>query len=92
MGMNIAARLIFGAPYTELVYLENLQELIDEDKIDYASPYYGSSPRDWIVGVSLPSWMDDERDLMAAYSAAKAEFEELTGYNDGRWIVSPHVT
>lgn len=92
MGMDIAARLIFGAPYPELVHLENLLELIDGDKIDYASPYYDSSPRNWIVGVNLPSWMVDETDLMAAYSAAKAEFERLTGYNDGRLIVSPHVT
>lgn len=93
MGMDISARLIFGAPYTELeANVENLRELIEDDILQYASPYYDSDREDWIVGTTLPNEMPHEKDLLAAYFAAKAEFERLTGYNNGRLIVSADVT
>lgn len=91
--MEIEARLLFGASYAELQpNVKNLLELINEDILQYASPYYDSAREDWIVGTTLPNEISHEKGLLAAYFSAKAEFERLTGYTSGRLIASVDVT
>ena len=94
MGIDIDAKLIFGAPYKELAKvegMENLDDLIDEGELDYASPHYDSDRRHWIVGVALPNEMQVWQSPLII-SDAQIRFLRLTKYNGGRLIVSPDVT
>ena len=55
MGIDIDAKLIYGCNYSDLPeeILEEVNEMLDNGELDYASPYY-DAPRDrWIVGVEV---------------------------------------
>ena len=54
MGIHIRAKLIYGLPYSDLPeeVLEEVNEMLDNGGLDYASPSVLFAPRDeWIVGV-----------------------------------------
>jgi hypothetical protein len=92
MGMSINAKLIYGVDYDELSEQENLDELLDDGELDYASPHYDSSRDSWIVGIELPSNIPGEAEMVLAIRTARAKFEKLTEGTPGRIIVSPNVT
>ena len=47
MGIDISAKLIYGLHYSDIPedILEEVDEMIDNGELDYASPYY-DAPRD----------------------------------------------
>lgn len=55
MGISISARLLYGCYYADLPeeILDEVNEMLDDDEIDYASPYYDSPRDEWIVGVRV---------------------------------------
>ena len=55
MKIDISAKLIYGCNYSDLPdeIIDEVNEMLDENELDYASPYY-DAPRDaWIVGVEV---------------------------------------
>ena len=46
MGIDISAKLIYGLPYEDIPeeILDEVNEMLDDGELDYASPYY-DSPR-----------------------------------------------
>ena len=52
MGIEISAKLIYGLPYSDLPeeILEEVDEMLDDGSLDYASPYYNAPRHEWIVG------------------------------------------
>lgn len=94
MSVEYAAHLIVGLPYSEVVNVEGIDNMIDDGDIGYSSPYYDAPREDWIVGVRVmssgdytckvvpPSFM---RDSEAAYH----KFKEMTGL-EGRLHLSVH--
>lgn len=92
MGISMSAKLLYGAEYEELSTLDNLDDMLDEGDLDYASPYYDSDKDSWIVGVQLPRQTAGEAEMVQAIRDAKAEFERLTDGMPGRIIASPHIT
>lgn len=91
MGMSISAKLMYGVPCKELSELEDLDELLDNGELDYASPHYDADRELWIVGVEMPKEVAGEAEMFAAIRAAKAEFERLTNGTPGRIIVAANV-
>ena len=55
MGIDIEAKLIYGTPYSDLPeeILEDVNEMLDNGELDYASPYYDAPRDEWIVGVEV---------------------------------------
>ena len=55
MSIDISAKLLYGTPYSDLPeeILEEVDEMLDNDELDYASPYYDAPRDDWIVGVDV---------------------------------------
>lgn len=53
MGIDIGAKLIYGCYYSDLPeeILEEVNEMLDNGDLDYASPYYDAPRDEWIVGV-----------------------------------------
>lgn len=92
MGISTRAKLIYGANYDELSELETLDEMLDDGELDSASPYYDSDRSGWIVGVSLPSEIAGEAEMIAFIRAAKTEFERLTDGAVGRIFAAADVT
>ena len=92
MGISLEASLIYGANYVELANLKNLNELLDDGSLDYASPYYDSDKCHWIVGIGLSTHFDDESEMLRGIREARSAFEKVTNGMPGRIIVSPHVT
>lgn len=92
MGIDIRAKLIFGATHDDLSHLEDLNEMLDDGDLDYASPYYDSDRETWIIGIALPSNMAGEAEFIDAVRRAKLAFEELTDGAVGRIFVSPDVS
>ena len=91
MGISMDAMLLYGVGFDELSELEDLDELLDNGKMDYASPYYDSPRAAWVVGVALPSEIAGEAEMLEFIRKAKAEFESMTGGLPGRLIVSPNI-
>lgn len=92
MGISMRAKLLFGVPYEELAELENIDEMLDDGELDYASPYYDSDRSDWVVGVELSREYPGEAEVVEAIRKARVEFEKLTGCPVGRLITSPDIT
>lgn len=55
MGIDISAKLIYGVPYSDLPeeILDEVNEMLDDGELDYASPYYDAPRDEWIVGVEV---------------------------------------
>lgn len=55
MGIDIDAKLIYGIPYSELPedILDEVDEMLDNGDLDYASPYYDAPRDEWIVGAGV---------------------------------------
>lgn len=55
MGINTSAKLIYGCNYSDLPekILEEVNDMLDYGDLDHASPYYGASRDEWIVGVEV---------------------------------------
>lgn len=92
MGISMSAKLIFGVPYEELAELENIDEMLDDGVLDYASPYYDSPRTEWVVGIELSKEYAGEAEVVEAIREARKEFEELTGCPVGQLITSPDIT
>ena len=52
MSIDISAKLLYGTPYSDLPeeILEEVDEMLDNGELDYASPYYDAPRSEWIVG------------------------------------------
>lgn len=93
MSVDLEAKLIFGANYTELEgAVEDLDRLLDSELLNYASPYYDAPRDEWVVGVALPNNYGGEAEISHEIREAKAKFEQLTDSAVGRIIVAPHVS
>ena len=55
MGIHIRAKLIYGLPYSDIPeeVLEEVDEMLDDGTLGYASPYYDAHRSEWIVGVEV---------------------------------------
>lgn len=92
MGIEIGARLLYGASYNELSGVERLDEMLDHGELDYASPYYDASREEWFVGVEIGAEFAGEAELLEAARTARRKFEGTTDGAQGRIAVGQHVT
>lgn len=55
MGIDISAKLIYGLPYEDIPedILDEVNEMLDNGELDYASPTYDAPQDEWIVGVEV---------------------------------------
>lgn len=92
MSIDIESKLLFGIKYSEVPgdKQELIDELLDEDTLSYASPYYDCPRKSWVIGVEIDQIMslDDSHDLI---ERAAQVFRELTGIYEGRIICTPNV-
>ena len=95
MGVNIEAKLIYGTPYSDLPeeLLEEVNEMLDDGSLDYASPYYDAPRDDWIVGVEITAWKKGNYDLGYEISQVDDEIPEVLVSDDIDLsvYVTPHV-
>ena len=65
MGIDISAKLIYGCNYSDLPeeILEEVNEMLDNGELEYASPYYDAPRDEWIVGVEITAWKKGHYDL-----------------------------
>ena len=95
MGIDISAKLIYGLPYSDLPeeILEEVDEMLDDGELEYASPYY-DAPRDkWIVGVEITAWEKGYYDLGHEISQINDKIPEILVSDDIDLsvYVAPHV-
>lgn len=55
MGIDISAKIIYGCNYSDLPeeILDEVNAMLDDGGLDYASPYYDAPRDEWIVGVEV---------------------------------------
>ena len=84
MGVNIEAKLIYGTPYSDLPeeILEDVNEMLDDGSLDYASPYYDAPRDEWIVGVEIKAWKKGHYDLGYEISQIDDEIPEILVSDD----------
>lgn len=99
MGIQISAVLIYGCYYSELPeeVLDEVNEMLDDGRLDYASPYYDSSKSEWIVGFELPAYGHSLSEIGSSIAKLKENNRHCLWFeNDERfpfmtlWAV-PHV-
>ena len=96
MGMNIDAKLILGYTYAQLTGWanendEDVDDLIDLDELDYASPYYDSPRAEWVIGTSVSPWGREVADYHGVLDRARFELMKRFGI-EPKLYVSAHVT
>ena len=95
MGTDISAKLIYGLPYSDLPeeILEEVNEMLDDGELDYASPYYDAPRDEWIVGVEIAAWKKGHYDLGYEISQIDDEIPEILVSDDIDLsvYVAPHV-
>lgn len=83
MGSCTEGRLMVGLWAEELkekgVDEEVIEALIDEDKIQGASPYYDSERSEWFIGVEIDVGSIDE--VLKAAANARVVFKKVLGEN-----------
>lgn len=95
MGIDISAKLIYGLPYEDIPeeILDEVNEMLDNGELDYASPTYDAPQDEWIVGVEIPVWADQNSDLGHKISCIEDEVPEILDRDDIELLVyvTPHV-
>ena len=98
MGIDISAKLIYGLPYSDLPeeILEEVNEMLDNGELDYASPYYDAPRGKWIVGVEITAWKKGHYDLGYEISQISQTDDEIPDVLvsddiDLRAYATPHV-
>lgn len=91
MGINIGAKLLYGVPYSDLPeeILDEVNAMLDDDQLDYASPYYDAPRGEWIVGAGVELWGDSYIDLSWSDFCSHKGIRILG--NDLKFYVTPHV-
>lgn len=79
MGIDIDAKLIYGIPYSELPdeILDEVDEMLDNGDLDYASPYYDAARDECIVGVEVECYGHAPSEI---YDQCKLLEEEHEGF------------
>ena len=93
MGIDISAKLIYGTPYSDLPeeIREEVDEMLDDGSLEYASPYYDAPRDDWIVGVECELWGDNSSDAAREMHIARMKLYDLFKDCDVGFYVTPHV-
>ena len=95
MGIDISAKLLYGTPYSDLPeeILEEVDEMLDDGTLGYASPYYDAHRSEWIVGVEITAWKKGHYDLGYEISRIDDEIPEILVSDDIDLsvFVTPHV-
>ena len=84
MGIDISAKLIYGLPYSDIPeeITEEVDEMLDDGGLDYASPYYDAPRDEWIVGVEIVAWKKGHYDLGYEISQIDDEIPEILVSDD----------
>ena len=93
MGVNIEAKLIYGTPYSDLPeeILEEVNEMLDNGELEYASPYYDAPRDEWIVGVEVDCWGCNHREFEKSRDSSEWDIPKVISDLDLRFYVTPHV-
>ena len=53
MGIDIGSGLIYGLPYKDVPdeLLDQIDEMLDDGELGYASPWYDSDKQQWVIGL-----------------------------------------
>ena len=94
MGIDIEAKLIYGLPYADLPeeILDEVNEMLDNGEIDYASPTYDSPRDEWIVGVEVSCEGASSSEMGFLISETIAEYPDVLKDVQLKFYVSAHVT
>ena len=96
MSIDIDAIMIYGVPYSEIPddLTEEVDQLLDDGELDYASPYFDSPRGEWIVGVSVYCCGDKHYDLSYIIANIDNKIHHILVRDDIELLMylSPHVT
>ena len=94
MGIQISAALIYGCYYSELPeeVLDEVNEMLDDGRLDYASPTYDAPRNEWVVGVEVNCESLTEREFEKARDDAMWKIPQILEDVELYYIVSPDVS
>lgn len=94
MGIQISASLIYGCRYSELPeeILEEVDEMLDNGELEYASPYYDAPRDEWVVGKEMICEGVNSRDICFVISDTISNYPDVLKDVDLKFYVSPDVT
>lgn len=95
MGIDISAKLLYGLPYEDIPeeILDEVNAMLDDGSLDYASPTYDAPRGEWIVGVEISAWKMGQFDLGYKIYQIDEEIPEILVSDDidlSVYVV-PHV-
>lgn len=92
MGIDISAKLIYGCNYSDIPeeILDEVNEMLDDGELDYASPYYDAPRDEWIVGVEVECWGVNHREFDKAMYDSEWRIPEVINELDLKLYVTPH--
>ena len=75
----VLAKLIYGCNYSDIPeeILDEVNEMLDNGELDYASPYYDAPRDEWIVGVEVDCWGRNHREFEKSRDASEWDIHEV---------------
>jgi hypothetical protein len=95
MSIVIDAMLIYGVPYSEIPddLIEEVDKLLDNRELDYASPYYDSPRSEWIVGKEISCYETTLHEVYCGIiESGDYLYDTILQKCETKIYVSPHVT
>lgn len=96
MSIDVNAKLIYGVRYKDLPeeILGEVDEMIDDETLDSASPWYDSERKYWIIGVEFSVSGRDPQNLAESILQIDEEVPEILIRDDIELLmyVTPDVS
>mgnify|MGYP001321789441 CR=1 FL=1 len=71
--------------------LDTIHNWVDDEALNYVSPYYDADISEWIIGIALDLDEKTPSEIQDEINTALSDFKNITGF-DGKFYVSPHVS
>lgn len=95
MSLDIDAMMIYGVPYSEIPddLTEEVDKLLDDGELDYASPYFDSPRSEWIIGKGIPCYGESMHEVYCSIiESMDYLYDTVLQKCETKIYVSPHVT
>lgn len=95
MSIDIDAIMIYGVPYSEIPddLTEEVDQLLDDGELDYASPYFDSPTGEWIVGKGISCYETTLHEVYCGIiESGDYLYDTILQKCETKIYVSPHVT
>ncbi len=93
MGIQTSAKLMYGCFYSEVPedIIEQVDEMLDNEELDFACPSYDAPREEWIIGVEVDIDQECFDGAMYRLQTLQSEIPSILKIIDLMFYITAHV-